>query len=56
VTYFTGHATFIPTGWQDRDGPTARSNFRTHHNAQRPGAYFNNPSAQVMEIGLEFVI
>jgi KUP system potassium uptake protein len=27
-----------------------------HHNAQRPGAYFNIPSAQVMEIGLEFEI
>jgi KUP system potassium uptake protein len=24
-----------------------------HHNAQRAGAYFNIPSAQVMEIGLE---
>jgi KUP system potassium uptake protein len=27
-----------------------------HHNAQRPEAYFNIPSAQVMEIGLEFEI
>jgi KUP system potassium uptake protein len=27
-----------------------------HHNAQRPGAYFNIPSAQVMEIGIEFEI
>ena len=25
-----------------------------HHNAQRPGAYFKIPSAQVMEIGIEF--
>jgi KUP system potassium uptake protein len=27
-----------------------------HRNAQRPGAYFNIPSAQVMEIGAEFEI
>ena len=27
-----------------------------HHNAQRPAAYFNIPSAQVMEIGIEFAI
>jgi KUP system potassium uptake protein len=27
-----------------------------HHNAQRPGAYFNIPNARVMEIGLEFEI
>ena len=27
-----------------------------HRNAQRPGAYFNIPSAQVMEIGVEFEI
>jgi hypothetical protein len=25
-----------------------------NHNAQRPGAYFKIPSAQVMEIGVEF--
>jgi K+ transporter len=25
-----------------------------HHNAQRPGAYFNIPSAQVMEIGIDW--
>ena len=27
-----------------------------HRNAQRPGAYFNIPSARVMEIGVEFEI
>jgi K+ transporter len=27
-----------------------------HLNAQRPGAYFNIPSTQVMEIGVEFEI
>jgi hypothetical protein len=27
-----------------------------HHNAQRPGAYFKIPSAQIMEIGIEFQI
>jgi KUP system potassium uptake protein len=27
-----------------------------HHNAQQPGAYFNIPSAQIMEIGVEFEI
>ena len=27
-----------------------------HHNAQRPGAYFKIPGAQIMEIGIEFEI
>ena len=27
-----------------------------HHNAQRPGAYFKIPGAQIMEIGVEFEI
>jgi KUP system potassium uptake protein len=27
-----------------------------HGNAQRPGAYFNIPSSQIMEIGVEFAI
>jgi KUP system potassium uptake protein len=27
-----------------------------HRNAQRPGAYFRIPSAQIMEIGVEFEI
>jgi KUP system potassium uptake protein len=57
VTYYTGHETIIPT---DRDSGMARwrkSIFALmHHNAQRPGAYFNIPSMQVMEIGVEFEI
>ena len=57
VTYYTGHETIIPT-----DRRTGMARWRKsvyalmHHNAQRPGAYFNIPSAQVMEIGLEFEI
>ena len=27
-----------------------------HHNAQRPGAYFNIPSSQIVEIGIELEI
>ena len=27
-----------------------------HHNAQRPGAYFRIPAAQIMEVGVEFDI
>jgi KUP system potassium uptake protein len=27
-----------------------------HRNAQRPGAYFQIPTAQLMEIGVEFEI
>jgi KUP system potassium uptake protein len=57
VTYYTGHETIIPT-----DRHTGMTRWRKaifalmHHNAQRPGAYFNIPSAQIMEIGLEFEI
>jgi len=57
VTYFTGHETIIPTR-----RPAALARWRKslfalmHHNAQQPGAYFNIPSAQVMEIGVEFEI
>ena len=40
------------------DGPAWREALFTlmHHNAQRPAAYFKIPSAQVMEIGVEFEI
>jgi KUP system potassium uptake protein len=27
-----------------------------HRNAEQPGAYFNIPSAQIMEVGLELEI
>jgi KUP system potassium uptake protein len=57
VTYYTGHETIIPIG---RYSGMARWRERIfalmHHNAQRPGAYFNIPSVQVMEIGVEFEI
>jgi KUP system potassium uptake protein len=55
--YYTGHETIIPSGrrlglprWRE-----ALFAFM-HHNAQRPGAYFKIPAAQIMEIGVEFEI
>jgi len=57
VTYFTGHETIIPTARQSGMARWRKAIFALmHHNAQRPGAYFNIPSAQVMEIGVEFEI
>jgi KUP system potassium uptake protein len=57
VTYFTGHETIIPIGRRHRMARWREALFAfMHHNAQRPGAYFNIPSAQIMEIGLEFEI
>jgi KUP system potassium uptake protein len=57
VTYYTGHETIIPTGRRIGMAPWREAIFALmHHNAQRPGAYFNIPSAQVMEIGVEFEI
>ena len=57
VTYFTGHETIIPTARQSGMAHWRKAIFALiHHNAQRPAAYFNIPSAQVMEIGLEFEI
>jgi KUP system potassium uptake protein len=57
VIYYTGHETIIPSGRRPglarwREGLFAFM----HHNAQRPGAYFKIPSAQIMEIGVEFEI
>jgi len=55
--YYTGHETIIPSG--RRPGlPRWREVLFAfmHHNAQRPGAYFKIPSAQIMEIGVEFEI
>ena len=57
VIYYTGHETIIPSG--RRAGlPRWREELFAfmHHNAQRPGAYFQIPSAQIMEIGVEFEI
>jgi KUP system potassium uptake protein len=57
VTYFTGHETIIATGRRRKMGRWREALFAfMHHNAQRPGAYFKIPSAQIMEIGLEFEI
>jgi KUP system potassium uptake protein len=57
ITYFTGHETIISAG---RRSGMARWRERVyaymHHNAQQPGAYFRIPSAQIMEIGIEFEI
>ena len=57
VTYFTGHETIIATGRRRKMARWREALFAfMHHNAQRPGAYFKIPGAQVMEIGLEFEI
>jgi KUP system potassium uptake protein len=57
VTYFTGHETIIPSSRRSTMTPWRKAIFALmHHNAQQPGAYFNIPSAQVMEIGVEFEI
>lgn len=57
VTYFAGHETIIATAKQNGMMQWRKSIFAfMHQNAQQPAAYFNIPSAQVMEIGVEFVI
>jgi len=57
VIYYTGHETIIPTGRRTGMARWRKSIFAfMHRNAQRPGAYFNIPSPQVMEIGVEFEI
>ena len=57
VTYFTGHETIIPTHRKSGMARWRKSLFALmHHNAQQPAAFFNIPNAQVMEIGVEFVI
>ena len=57
VTYFTGHETIIPTSRRTGMTRWRKAIFALmHHNAQQPGAYFNIPSAQIMEIGVEFEI
>ena len=57
ITYYTGHETIIPTDKKSGMARWRKSIFALmHHNAQRSGAYFNIPSAQVMEIGVEFEI
>jgi len=55
VTYYTGHETIIASGSRPGMARWREQLFAfMHHNAQRPGAYFKIPSAQVMEIGIEF--
>jgi len=57
VIYFTGHETIIPSGRRSGLARWREELFAfMHHNAQRPGAYFKIPSAQIMEIGVEFEI
>jgi len=57
VTYFTGHETIIASSRRSAVARWRKAIFALmHHNAQQPGAYFNIPSAQVMEIGVEFEI
>jgi KUP system potassium uptake protein len=55
VTYFTGHETIIPSGRRRGMARWRKKVFAfMHHNAQRAGAYFKIPTAQIMEIGIEF--
>jgi KUP system potassium uptake protein len=57
VIYYTGHETIIPSGRRPGLARWREELFAfMHHNAQRPGAYFKIPSAQIMEIGIEFEI
>jgi KUP system potassium uptake protein len=57
VIYYTGHETIIPSGRRSGLPRWREALFAfMHHNAQRPGAYFRIPSAQIMEIGVEFEI
>ncbi len=57
ITYYTGHETIIAGGLQGGMPRWRELLFALmHHNAQRPGAYFNIPAEQIMEIGLEFKI
>jgi len=55
--YYTGHETIIASGGRPGLARWREELFAfMHHNAQRPGAYFKIPSAQIMEIGVEFEI
>jgi KUP system potassium uptake protein len=55
--YYTGHETIIPSGRRPELARWREAIFAfMHHNAQRPGAYFKIPGAQIMEIGVEFEI
>ena len=57
VTYYIGHETVVPLGLRPEMSRWRESVFALmHRNAQRPGAYFHIPTAQLMEIGVEFEI
>jgi KUP system potassium uptake protein len=57
AVYYTGHETIIAAGRRTGLPRWREALFAfMHHNAQRPGAYFKIPAAQVMEIGVEFEI
>jgi len=57
AVYYTGHETIIPSGLRPGMARWREALFALmHHNAQRPGAYFKIPAAQIMEIGVEFEI
>jgi KUP system potassium uptake protein len=57
MTYYTGHETIVALGRSPLMARWREALFAfMHRNAQRPAAYFNIPSLQVMEIGLEFEI
>ena len=58
VTYYTGHETDHSGGTAQPKWPAGAKSVFTlmHRNAQRPGAYFHIPTAQIMEIGVEFEI
>jgi KUP system potassium uptake protein len=57
MTYYTGHETIVALGRSPAMARWREALFAfMHRNAQRPAAYFNIPSLQVMEIGVEFEI
>ncbi len=57
VIYYTGHETIIPSGRRPGLPRWREAIFAfLHHNAQRPGAFFKIPGAQIMEIGVEYEI
>jgi len=57
MTYYAGHETIVALGRSPLMARWREALFAfMHRNAQRPAAYFNIPSVQVMEIGVEFEI
>jgi len=57
MTYYAGHETIVALGRSPLMARWREALFAfMHRHAQRPAAYFNIPSLQVMEIGVEFEI